>query len=82
MKIPNNYMIDTMEGGKKNTLAGLAAWVEEHKPEEIEMVEYQFWQFTYLQPLPLEERYWNTFHAIPLRCYDMTLDQQRRLRLL
>ena len=78
MKLPESYF-DGKEFG--TTLASFGQWVEENKPEEIEMTEKQFWEFTKLQPVPYEERYWNTFHGIPLRCPEMTGSQQRALRI-
>jgi hypothetical protein len=88
MKLPAAYFelnpCDYIEGEqlrKYHTLRALAAWTDENKPEEIEMTEKQFWNFTTLQPLPMEERYWNTFHGIPLRCPEMSVAQQINLRL-
>ena len=92
MKLPDNYMYETMspetissvDERRYQTLKGLSDWLNDiyKKPTEIEMTESQFWNFTYLQPLHAgEERYWTTFHGIPIRCSEMTEDQQRRLRI-
>lgn len=67
------------EKWKFHSLKGLSEWIMKNKPEEIEMAEKQFWNFTWLQPQPLEERYWRTYHGIPLRCPEMTFEQQCNL---
>ena len=82
MKLPPTFLMDTKNEGYNNTLSGVADWVEREKPELIEMTEHQFWQFAYLQPLYAgEERYWTTFHGIPIVCPEMKLAQQEKLRL-
>lgn len=66
-----------------HTLRGFAKWVTENKPTNIEITEKQFWNFTLLQPLNAgEERYWTTFHGIPLLVLDMTNRQKALLRLM
>ena len=65
-----------------HSLRGFSKWCEENHPEEIELEERQFWNFTALQPLPYEEKYWHTFHGIPLRCPRMTRVQQFNLGIL
>lgn len=88
MKLPDVYFKyyptgDYPEGvsWEHHSLKGFSEWVTENKPKEIEMTENQFWNFTALQPLPYEERYWTTFHGIPIRCPEMTEEQQINLRL-
>jgi hypothetical protein len=66
-----------------HTLRGFAAWVEKYKPDEIEMTEKQFWYFTCLQPLHAgEEKYWTTFHGIPIRVPEMSEARKTNLKLI
>lgn len=84
MKLPEHFFIQNPgdhPARAGHTLRELADWVVANKPTKIEMTETQFWNFTLLQPLPYEERYWTTFHGIPIRCPEMTVDQQMRLRI-
>ena len=65
-----------------HNLRGFHEWVNANKPDEIEMTEKQWWNFTELQPTPYEEKYWRTFCGIPLRVPGMEYAKQQRLGIL
>jgi hypothetical protein len=92
MQLPKEYFeytpCDFPTGlSEYHTLRGFRKWVVENDVANddnccIEMMEKQFWHFTELQPIHAgEEKYWTRFNGVPIKCPQMTEDQQRNLGL-